>query len=224
MKKLNLILFCSLLALPFFSLNAAETTAVQFSQVNPAFTISFSNNAGGFNLGFRFTTIQPLQVTQLGIFDDNGDGLLQSHEVGLYKVDGTLLTSTTVTNSDPLEGLFRFNPIAPLILPAGDYVLSAAVGYNPGNPVDKYTHDPFDLAFAPQITFIENREKANTLNNLVYPDFVEHSVDPPLTYGWFGPNMKFASVAIPEPGTLLILGSALSMVGARRWWKKSTVT
>ena len=35
-------------------------------------------------------------ITQLGVFDDGGDGLVNSHAVGLWTADGALLASTIV--------------------------------------------------------------------------------------------------------------------------------
>lgn len=210
------------LTLPF---SAAADPVVNFtsSDVNPAYNVTFSNNAGGFNLGFKFSVNFPLTVTELGVYDDFGDGLIGSHEVGLFKSDGSLLASTTVQTTDPLSGLFRFSSIAPLVLGSGDYVLVAVAGYNPGNPVDKYTHDPYNITFDPNITFLGNRVLGNTGNSLLFLSDAntEVSTDPFLQYGWFGPNMNaVAAVPVPEPMTILTL-TGMGIVIARIKPKKN---
>ncbi len=111
-KQLS-ILFA--LTLPFFS-EAQADPIVNFSDsdVNPSYNITFSNNSGGFNLGYKFAVNFPLSVVQLGVYDDFGDGLIGSHEVGLFKADGTPIVSTTIQTTDALNGVFRFAPISPL--------------------------------------------------------------------------------------------------------------
>lgn len=193
----------------------ADSPAVDFSNVNPAFNITFSNNVGGFNLGYVFMTSSAVTISALGYYDDVGNGFLNNHPVGLYDINGNLLASATVTNADSLVGLFRYQSIVSIDLPANTlFVLGGVTGYSSeGAPVDNYTHDPFDISFDPRLVFIENREAANTQNSLVFPTFVEVSIDPPLHYGWFGPNAMV--VAVPEPSIMLLLGSGLALSGWR---------
>lgn len=200
----------------------SDDAIMNFSQINPAFNVTFSNSAGGFNLGYKFTALEALTVTALGYYaDPTLSSFLNDHPVALYDLNGNILATTIVTNASPLTGLFRFNSIVPLTLNVGEsYVLGGVTGYSADNaPVDKYTHDPLDLTIDPRIAFVENREMNNTQNNLVFPTFVEISVDPPLQFGWFGPNLLVVSV--PEPGTLIILGGGLALALRNRFRKSS---
>lgn len=188
----------------------ADTPAVNFTatDVNPAFNISFSNSAGGFDLGYKFTVTAPVTVTQLGYYNGITGGMFMSHEVGLYNAAGELLASTTVLPSDPLTEAFRYHSIIPVnLLAPGDYVLSSVAGYDPGNPVDLYTHDPNVITFDPRITFIGNRVLGGQGNNLVFltDADTEVSINPPLHYGWFGPNLQMNNIDVPEPMTMFSL-------------------
>lgn len=189
----------------------ADSPAANFTyaDVIPGFTNSFSNNAGGFDLGWKFSVNAPLNVTQLGVFDDFGDGLISSHAVALYKADGTQVVAGTVLPTDPLTGTFRYTSVGSVSLGVGDYVLVSVAGYDPGNPVDLYTHDPANITFDPNITFIGNRVRGNLGNTLVFltDSDTEVSINPPLYYGWFGPNMMTNDVKVPEPATYLTLGA-----------------
>jgi hypothetical protein len=185
----------------------ADTPLVNFSaaDINPAFNNSFSNGAGGFDLGYKFHVTNSITITQLGYYDDFGDGMIGSHAVGLYKADGTNLATATINPSDTLDGVFRYASISEVTLAPGDYVLSGVAGYDPGNPVDNYTHDPFSIAFDPNIVFLGNRVKGQQANNLIFLTDADTEIHPTLDYGWFGPNAKVKEVAVPEPATMLSL-------------------
>ncbi len=202
----------------------ADDPAVSFTSadINPAFNVTFSNSAGGFVLGYKFTLTESVRVTQLGYYDDFGDGLLGSHEVGLYAVDGSLLTSATINPGDTLDEVFRYTAITPIDLAAGDYVLSGVAGYDPGNPVDKYTHDPFSSTFDPRFAFIENRVLGGQGNTLTFLTDADTEMDPILTFGWYGPNLKL--VEVPEPGTMLTLAGMSALVFGARSKKRRKAT
>ena len=199
----------------------AGTPAINFTSadINPAYNFNFSGccgGPGGFALGYQFTTSQALTVVQLGFYDDYGNGLAESHAVGLYSfTTGTLLTSATVTPSDPLSGVFRFTPISPLTIGPGSYSLMSVQGF-----VDNYTHDPNSITIDPNITFGQNLVLYGSNGVLGFSTFSESS--PILTYGWFGPNMV-TQLAAPEPPTYLILAGigVMTLLLGRRHRKKA---
>ena len=183
--------------------------------INPAFNITFSNSAGGFVLGYKFTLTEAVRVTQLGYYDDYGDGLLRSHEVGLYAFDGTLVFSATVLPSDSLDEVFRYTSIAPVDLLPGDYVLAGVAGYDPGNLVDNYTHDPYAFTFDSRFSFVENRVRAGLGNTLTFLSDADTEMSPILEYGWYGPSMKI--VPVPEPTAMLTLVGMGAVAAGARW-------
>src|SRR5438094_8281914 len=87
--------------------HAAPTDLVNFSSPG-------SQNTGSsfWNLGFEFHVNSNISVTSLGVFDSRQNGLVQPQQVGLWTSGGTLLGSTFVDNSDPLQGFWRFHSLS----------------------------------------------------------------------------------------------------------------
>ena len=55
-----------------------------------------SFGGGDVTLGWEFTVTQPVGITGLGYYDYNSDGLVSSHEVGIFNLSGTLLVSASI--------------------------------------------------------------------------------------------------------------------------------
>jgi hypothetical protein len=143
-------LIVSLLSVAVFSLLGAgsalcQDIALSFDSLGSGFNF----NQGTFSLGWRFTANQDVSVSALGFYDANQDGLTTSHAVGIFDVETcTLLASTTVMPSDPLEGFFRFHDIAPIVLPGGaDYYIASVTGG------EQYAVNVTTLNVNPAITF-----------------------------------------------------------------------
>jgi hypothetical protein len=108
---------------------------------------------------YDFEVIQPITVSELGMFDDGGDGIQGSAviRVQLYEDSGKaslLLESMTfdAANSGELRGGFRFNRLAQSVtLLPGRYTL-AANGFDATNKVYDVTKA---ISVAPQITLNE---------------------------------------------------------------------
>ena len=160
------------------------------------------------SIGDRFTPNTDLTVSGLGVFDYMRDGLLQSHEVGIFDSKGTLLVSSIVTagTASRLVGDFRYTDIAPLTLMAGKtYTIAAqftdamdTVGYADVNSIDVDTNVALD-AFAARYAFTAGQ-------SLEFPTNV-----PGASSSFFvAPNFEFASItSVPEPSTALLLGTSL---------------
>src|SRR6266850_1927080 len=75
---------------------------------------------GGYTSGTEFTVgSQPLSVAQLGAYDAGANGLVESHDVGLWDSANTLLGSVTVPSGTgaTLAGTYRYTALAtPVIL------------------------------------------------------------------------------------------------------------
>lgn len=136
--------------------------------------------------GFRFTANEDVTVTALGFYDDQKNGIVGGHDVGIYDVvTKQLLATATVVPSDPLTGFFRYHALAaPVTLPANRDYFAQAVTLT-----DHYALAP-DIVVDPAITFIgiAGDDGFTPHTDLHYPtdilmnDFV----------GDFGPSFKIA--------------------------------
>jgi hypothetical protein len=208
-----MVLLCATAA---FGLTAADAAAAV-----PTLAVNFSNAgaAGGSGpdvmIGWRFSTTSPISVSQLAFWDDQGDGLAESHQVGIWSAAGSgsaaaALLSTTVLagTADPLApgSFFRVANVTPLTLPAGDYVIG---GLLQGNQVDPYkeTSTVSGFAAATGITYPERRF-IGTTRGFSRPDNTSTGL------GSFGPNFTF--FAVPEPSTAALAALAFAGLTARR--------
>ena len=126
-----------------FSLGAqaAVTPAIQTSNLprKEAF-IGFAGASWKGTIGWSFTVgANPITVSQLGLYDSGGNGLAESHQIGLWTGDGSLLLrSTTVPagTSATLSGAYRYVPVTPVTLNAGQtYVIGAFYSVNSGDDI-----------------------------------------------------------------------------------------
>lgn len=78
-------------------------------------------------IGWQIQSVNPWIVGELGVLDYAQDGLVHSHEVGLWTIDGTLLLSGAVPagTSAELFRNFRYVDVPDTSLPAGYYVIGA---------------------------------------------------------------------------------------------------
>jgi hypothetical protein len=172
----------------------------------------------GWNFAVGPTT---LYVTDVGYFDGpnsldgaNGDGLLSSHEVGLF--DGaTLLGSAVVpAGGGTLLGDFRYVHLATPI------TLSASTTYQLGGQVtvadfngtgDVFMDGNGGATFAPEISAVNGVPSfSGPPSNPSFNDGVFRPLDS-AGQGYFGGNFIFQTTApIPEPASLglLALGAA----------------
>ena len=132
----------------------------------------------------------PLRVTDLGFLNHR---LLNptphypapdSHNVGIWSTDGTLLTSINVPEAAPLTGSFRFEPVAPTLLGAGmKYVIGA----------DNDAVDPFCEAMGfsayqfPFFKYLAVRMDKPDRSGLNFPAYSFTAERP----RYFGPNFLF---------------------------------
>ncbi len=176
---------------------------------NPSNTF---NNGFGYSVGFRFQATAASQVVSLGYFDSLGDGLVETHAVGLYSDSGTLLASTTVTNSSSLTNLFRYQAVTPVSLVAGQfYRVAGTSGF-----VDAYTFTPTTFSTDSRISFESDRYAFG--NTLAFPTGTDHVT------GYFGANFQLnnpnAPSAVPAPAGLLLGLTGLPLVGIAGWVRR----
>jgi hypothetical protein len=150
MKLYKLFYTLLLCCLMIFGIALTATQAQQ----NPgliSFNITFTNSSTGANmtLGWEFEANSNITVTSLGFFDVGSDGLLTSHEVGLWTSAGTLLGSVTVTPGSTPDGGFYYEDLAsPINLTSGNsYRIAANVNG------DAFVYGGDNIVTSPSIIF-----------------------------------------------------------------------
>jgi hypothetical protein len=174
---------------------------------DPVEALTFSSAlAGGLtgplSAGFAFGVSVPIEVTDLGAFDMDGDGLVNSHEVGIF--DGNtiaLVASATVTTDDPLIDGFHYVAIAPVTLDTSTFYIVAAADYGGAGEDALGLVDPTTLTVAPEITYY--RGQFSQMNSgLHYPTL---TLNP--DYTTFGGSFRYT--VAPEPSELELAGASL---------------
>ena len=192
MKKLIKVL-CVTLLLPFFATNQALASTMALGFPDEPTQAWFWPGA---TIGWEFTTSTDISLDSLGVWDELGDGLAEEHAVGIWGLDGTLLTSAIVGSgtSSTLESSFRWVDIPSFSLDAGSYVVGAYFSDNLDRGAARSSYTT-----ANEITFNQNLFLYN--NGFTLPTSHWQDYDG----GNFGANFKFTS-SVPEPSALFLFG------------------
>jgi len=174
-----------------------------------------------FSLGLDFeVTYSHVTISRLGIWDDNGDGLLSAHTLVLYDLStGTVLAQVeTLPGTGDLSGGYRYFDLAtPVTLAEGTQF--AVVVYYPSDNLDSNGNSgPLPLSLGeptPVLTgdgygIISNIGDARYGAGLAFPATLDTGPANRYHAGSFSysPN--------PEPGTIVLLSGALAAAGVWR--------
>jgi hypothetical protein len=166
----------------------------------------------GATIGWEFSISEPVTVTYLGVWDDNGDGLAENHDVGIWlSSGGAPLVTAVVTTSDPLTDGFRYTPITPTTLQPGTYVIGS---YMPSGS----DLGAADASYSTQLPVTYER------NLFLYDSGFTIPTEEWVGYdgGNFGPNFQFVSAAaIPTMNEWgMIIFAILAGIGAVYYLRK----
>lgn len=146
--------------------------------------------ASSLNFGWGFSPNQPITITEVGWFDENGDGLNRSHPTAIWGTDGTLIGSVDIPagTATRFEHNFRYVPSPPISLNANtEYIIAGVhtVGSSQDRPARDITQaHPLIYTVDPLIDFRGSR-LTQSLASLDFPGNGEY---PNL---FFGPNFIF---------------------------------
>ena len=196
------------LAGALLALSGAALAVPIFTFTGGATSNSFADRTFGYNF---FTGAGGLTVTSLGFWDADGDGLDESHEVGIWDVTGTTLLASAVVGagtSGNLDSGFRFVSIAPVVLAAStEFLAGAFLGANT-DAVIRFTA----ASGSSGVTLGSTRFDFPVFGVFTAPTGTQGTN---FDDGYFGPNLN--GLTVPEPSTLSILGlGLLAGLGYRR--------
>ena len=189
--------------------------SVGWSATNAA--VSFTNatfiaDTGSYSIGWDFTLSQDVLVTHLGYYDRGNNGLVQDHDVGIFRVSdqqlilsNRVLTTDTLVVGDAPEGFYRYHDIPDFVLTSGPtYRIVATTSSSDG-----YTFGGYEgFTNHPALASVGNGFWRATVS-LEFPSNNNGPI-------YAGPNMLLIAVPEPTSVSLLAVGALLVFRHARR--------
>jgi hypothetical protein len=192
----------TLLSSVFGALSVTAAPVITFDP-NTGFTTQANVSQ---TVGWAFQLSNSFTVNQLGWYDQGGDGLGQSHPIGIWDLNlETLIVSATVPagTAATLDGGFRMVSIPNTILASGQYAIGGLTDPNAG---DLLYLDVTELV-NPAVSWFGFRF-SSVSGTLIYPGTEGQGV----TSGLYGPMFGFAAgtpSTTPEPASFGLVGVSL---------------
>jgi hypothetical protein len=209
MKK-SLVLIGAML-LVFGVVGQANATHIAYNLPDE----TLGNQSWGASLGLDFGVNQTIEVTALGVFDHNGDGLNGSLTVQLFDLSNTaspLAEIVFATETAGTNAAFLFSDLSkPLLLSPGSYSI-VAFGFDESDRNFNTGFSPWDIVITDDaggaLSFLGFRWNDETsLFPYLFPDDNYLGGDGNLDR--FGAGTFAYNVVVPEPTTVLLLGIGL---------------
>jgi hypothetical protein len=206
-QKTHLVFLPILLGLLMTSSQlGANTPALSFTTNSNSFV--YDGSSAGTTAGWSFSLTTPTFVTAFGVWDENSDGLAQSHPITLWlTLTMETVAQTTVDNSGTLVDGFRYASLtSPLLLPADNYTIGAFYS----SRADNFVGQAATVTTAAGVTYI--RGGLVFSNQFPFDDVLGTGG----ANGYFGANFQIGT-PIPEPAsTLLLVPGSIIILFARR--------
>lgn len=207
-------LLAMLLALLLVSAaQALPIPAVTFTETSSTTPVSVPET-----VGWKFNVVSPVLIGALGVFDSGLDGLLSSHQVGIWNNGtNTLVTSTTVLSgtAGALLNQFRYASITPVLLGVGTYTIGATWGVGFGS--DDYVANTTNFHTIPNISYlISEYDQVPSITQLTMPTTAAGF----FSNGMFGPNFT----VVPEPSSMVLLAAGLLILAGATFRRQRTGT
>ncbi len=194
----------------------ADTPAFTLGTVSTIPPSSFTGTRG-WEFG-RLGTPNDILITQLGVFDSGGDGLINPHAIGLWRaidnLSGTLLASATVPagTEAPILGGYRWVSITPVRIPFTLAFYTVGAQYSTGDADDMVT--PHPAQFAPDIGLLQANGKVALGPELAFPAaYWGAPCEGCPAERFFEANFQYT--VIPEPSVWFLLPPALGLLFLR---------